>query len=63
MVKEELKPFDAADYLESDEAMAEYLTAALETEDAAFIADALGVIARAPPRRRQSVSVASTHRR
>lgn len=40
-------PFDPADYLESDEAVAEYLTAALETGDAAFIADALGVVTRA----------------
>lgn len=47
MRRQELKPFDPADYLKSDEAMAEYLTAALETEDAALIADALGVVARA----------------
>ena len=47
MGRQELKPFDPADYLKSDEAMAEYLTAALETEDAALIADALGVVARA----------------
>ena len=47
MTREELKPFDPAEYLKSDEALAEYLTAALETEDASFIADALGVVARA----------------
>jgi probable addiction module antidote protein len=41
------QPFDAATYLDSDEATAEYLTAALETGDASFIADALGVVARA----------------
>ena len=40
--------FDPADYLKSNEAVAEYLTAALETGDAAFIADAIGVAARQP---------------
>jgi len=39
--------FDAAVYLDDEEAIAEYLTAALETGDASFIADALGVVARA----------------
>lgn len=39
--------FDPADYLKSDDAVAEYLTAALETGDAAYIADAIGVVARA----------------
>jgi probable addiction module antidote protein len=39
--------FDAAAYLDSEEAIAEYLTAALETGDASFIADALGIVARA----------------
>src|SRR5258708_39693307 len=39
--------FDAAVYLDSKETMAEYISAALETGDASFIADALGVIARA----------------
>lgn len=39
--------FDAADYLKTPEDVAEYLTAALETQDAEEIADALGVIARA----------------
>jgi probable addiction module antidote protein len=39
--------FDAAVYLDNEEAIAEYLTAALETGDASFIADALGVVARA----------------
>jgi probable addiction module antidote protein len=41
------KPFDPADYLNSDEAAATYLSEAMETGDAAFIADALGVVARA----------------
>ena len=39
--------FDAAAVLDSDEAIAEYMAAAFETEDAAFIADAVGVVARA----------------
>jgi probable addiction module antidote protein len=42
-----ISKFDPADYLDSDEAIAEYLTEALEDDDPAFIADALGVIARA----------------
>jgi probable addiction module antidote protein len=40
-------PFDAADYLDSAEARAEYMTAALETGDAEFVRDAVGVVARA----------------
>ena len=43
----EVTRFDPADFLKSDEAVAEYLNAAMETGDAAFIADAIGVIARA----------------
>jgi len=39
--------FDAADYLHSEERQAAYITAALETGDAAFVRDALGVVARA----------------
>jgi probable addiction module antidote protein len=39
--------FDPADYLDSEVARAEYLTASLETGDAAFVAESLGVIARA----------------
>jgi probable addiction module antidote protein len=39
--------FDAADYLDSAEAVAAYIDAALETGDAAFIAAALGDVARA----------------
>ncbi len=41
------EPFDAASYLKTPESIAEYLTAALETQDASEIADALGVLARA----------------
>jgi probable addiction module antidote protein len=46
MVKQARK-FDAAAVLDSNEAIAEYMAAAFETEDAAFIADAVGVVARA----------------
>jgi probable addiction module antidote protein len=47
MTKNNLSRFDAAEYLDSNEARAEYLRAAMETEDVAFIMDAIGVIARA----------------
>ena len=40
-------PFDAADYLDTAEARAEYMTAALETGSIEFIRDAVGVVARA----------------
>lgn len=40
-------PFDAALYLDTPEAQADLLNDALETGDAAYIANALGVIARA----------------
>jgi len=43
----EIKKFDPAEYLDSDEAIAAYMTEALETGDPAFVADALGVVARA----------------
>lgn len=46
-MKTEIKPFDAAPYLDTPEAQAEVLNDALETGDAAYIANALGVIARA----------------
>jgi probable addiction module antidote protein len=39
--------FDPAKHLDTDEAIAEYLTDALETGDPAFVSDALGVVARA----------------
>jgi probable addiction module antidote protein len=41
------RPFDPAKYLDDDEAIADYLTDALETGDSAFVSDALGVVARA----------------
>ncbi|PXA89274.1 putative addiction module antidote protein [Caulobacter sp. D4A] len=43
----ETQPFDPAVYVETPEAAAAYLDEALATNDAAFIADALGVLARA----------------
>jgi probable addiction module antidote protein len=39
--------FDAAEYLNSEERQVAYITAALETGDADFVRDALGVVARA----------------
>ena len=41
------KPFDPARYLDSPAAIAAYLEEAFEIGDPAFIADALGVVARA----------------
>ena len=39
--------FDSAAYLDSDEAIGAYLEEALETDDPAFITQALGTVARA----------------
>lgn len=39
--------FDAAEYLDTPELQAEYISAALETGDAAFVRDAVGIVARA----------------
>jgi probable addiction module antidote protein len=39
--------FDAAEYLDTPEAQAEFVTAAVETGDAAFIRDAVNTVARA----------------
>jgi probable addiction module antidote protein len=47
MNKAKTKPFDPAEYLDDSESIAAYLTDALESEDPAFVADALGVVARA----------------
>lgn len=41
------RPYDSAEYLDGPEALADYLTEALETNDAAFIAQAIGTAARA----------------
>ncbi len=43
----ELSPYDSAEFLDSDEAVAEYLAAAIEQGDAALFRRALGVAARA----------------
>lgn len=40
-------PFDAAEYLGDEQSQAELLAEAFETGDATFIANALGVVARA----------------
>jgi probable addiction module antidote protein len=40
------KPFDAAEYLDSPEMIAAYLTEALESEDPSAIAMAIGAVAR-----------------
>lgn len=42
-----LVPFDAARYLDTDEAIAEYMTAVLEAEDPDLLLLALGDVARA----------------
>ena len=47
MAKIKTTVFDAADYLTTPRARALYLTEALETGDAAFIAQAIGTIAKA----------------
>jgi probable addiction module antidote protein len=39
--------FDVADYLDSEQRQSAYVAAALETGDASFVRDALGVVARA----------------
>ena len=41
------KPFDPSEYLDSDETAAFYISEALATGDVAFIADSIGVVARA----------------
>ena len=43
----DLEDFDPAEYITSDEAAAAYITQALETNDAAIFAAAIGDIARA----------------
>ncbi len=47
MTANRTKPFDPAEYLDDKESIAAYLSDALESDDSAFIADALGVVARA----------------
>jgi len=47
MPKTETHPWDITRYLDSDEAIAAYLDAVLEEDDSAFLAAALGDVARA----------------
>lgn len=47
MSKIKTKPFDPAEYLDDRESIAAYMSDALESEDPAFVADALGVVVRA----------------
>lgn len=47
MINPKTKLFDPAEYLDDSESIAAYLSDALESGDPAFIADALGVVARA----------------
>lgn len=47
MSKVKTKPFDPAEYLDDSESIAAYMSDALESDDSAFVADALGVVARA----------------
>lgn len=46
-MKVETKPFDAADYLETEETVVAYVTEALASGNAAILAHALGTVARA----------------
>ena len=46
-MKEELTTFDPAEYLTTDEGIAYFMADAFETGDAAYIAHAVGVVARA----------------
>jgi|CZKY01.1.fsa_nt_gi probable addiction module antidote protein len=45
--KTKTSPYDSAEYLDSAEAIKSYMEEALEKDDPAFIAKALGTIARA----------------
>jgi len=47
MMAEKLSNYDPAEDLGSDDAVATFMAEAFETEDAAYIAHALGVVARA----------------
>jgi probable addiction module antidote protein len=47
MTKVKTRSFDPAEYLDDDAAIAAYIDEALAMGDPAFIADALGVVARA----------------
>ena len=43
----ETRPYDTAEYLDSEEAIAAYIDAVLENGDPALVAQALGTVARA----------------
>jgi probable addiction module antidote protein len=45
-VKVKLRPYDSADYLQTEEDIANYLDAVFEESDPALIAHGLGVVAR-----------------
>ena len=46
-IEKDTTPFDPAEYLDTEAAQAEFLTAALEANDPAHFAEALGVVVRA----------------
>ena len=46
-MKRAIKTFDAAEFLDAEEAQAEYIAAALETGDSALIREAIGDVIRA----------------
>lgn len=46
-MKVKVSPFDAADYLTTPEACAVFLSEALRSDDVAYVAQAIGVVARA----------------
>ncbi len=46
-MRSKMTQFDAAKYLDSEERQVAYIAAALETGDADFVRDALGLVARA----------------
>lgn len=46
-MKKTTRPYDPAEFLDDDETIAAFIDAALEEDDAAGIAHALGVVARA----------------
>jgi probable addiction module antidote protein len=46
-MKTETHPYDSAEFLDNDEAIAEYMDEAFRTGDASFIARCLGTVARA----------------
>jgi probable addiction module antidote protein len=46
-LKTKTLPYDTAEHLDTPEEIAAYLEEALETGDAAFVAEALGIVARA----------------